>query len=206
MTDLLDFSGADSNDGNFELIPNGTVVPVIYAVVPGEDGTPEKAYKFSNDGSLMMLKLEATVTEGQYKGRKIWVNFNLAGTKGSVLSDGQQKSINIARAALRSILEAGRKVDPTDESPAAMKARTLTSVRELDGLEGWVTVGVQQSKDPRYSDQNVIKRYHPYKSASASDAAGGAGAAPQVSAPARTGQAPGRASGAGAAPKKPSWA
>lgn len=197
---LLDFSGEEQGR-SFDLIPDKTVCHVVLNVEPGDTSTPEGAYKQTSTG-LLMLRVCATVTEGEFRGRKIWQNFNLSAVRGATPTEGQQKSINIARSMLRQILEAGRGVESTDESPAAATARTMQSVFELDGLEMWVTVGIDKARDAQYQDQNKIAKVHPFKrgaQAAASPAGSGGYQVPPAAAPRPS-------SGAQAAPKKPSWA
>jgi hypothetical protein len=190
---FLDFSNEETGR-SFDLLPDKTVAHVVLSLEPGKEGTPENAFTVTNSG-LLMLRLCATITEGQFAGRKFWQNLLLGATKGTVPSEGQQKAINIARSLVRQLLEAGRGVEPSDESAAAVQARSMTSVHELEGLEMWVTIGIDKSKDPQYSDQNRIARVHPYKK----------GAAPPTATDGKP-AAPGAKPPAGAAPKKPSWA
>ncbi len=194
MDVFLDF--AKEENRSFDLLPEKTVAHVVLSIEPGKEGTPENAFTVTSSG-LLMLRLCATITEGPFQGRKFWQNMILGATKGTVPSEGQQKAINIARGIVRQLLEAGRGVEPSDESAAAVAARSMTSVHELAGLEMWVTIGIDKSKDPQYSDQNKISRVHPYNK----------GAAPPASTTG-SGQAgnPAQAKSAGAAPKKPSWA
>lgn len=190
---FLDFSGEEQGR-SFDLLPDKTMAHIVLSLEPGKEGTPENAFTITGSG-LLMLRLCATVTEGEFQGRKFWQNLILGAAKGTVPSEGQQKAINIARSLVRQLLEAGRGVEPTDQSPAAVAARTMTSVHEIDGLEMWVTIGIDKSKDPQYQDQNRIARVHPYKKG-ASPPAGASGQAGSRGA-SRTQAAP---------PKKPSWA
>ena len=221
MSDMYDFSTAEGG-GDFELIPVGTTACVIAAVKAGDEGTPENAFKLTS-GGLLMLKLELTITEttdGKFVGRKFWQNFILGATKGTQLTEGQEKAINIAKGLMRQILEAGRGFAPTDESEAAVEARKFDSVFELDGLEFWVDIGIDKSKDPQYSDQNKIKKVHAVAGAEEVEKAASAPqpgrttatqkpTAPTRAAPSRpaasTRSAP-AGGGKPAGPKRPGWA
>lgn len=208
MSDMYDFSTAEGG-GDFDLLPAGLTACVVLTVKPGDEGTPENAFKLTS-GNLLMLQLELTISEtedGKYVGRKFWQNLILGAAKGTQLTDGQQKAINIAKGTMRQILEAGRGYAPTDESDAAIEARKFDSVFELDGLEFWIDIGIEKSKDPQYSDKNKIKKIHavagseevekvaprqqPNKAASAPPA--------KVSAP------PAKKPNAAARPTRPNW-
>lgn len=153
-----DFSDAKSNQ--FEVIPAGTQVPLRLNLLGGVDGTPENAFIVSKDGSLLMLSFECVVTDGQYAKRKIWWYMSFAPNKGATLTKGQNTAIDITRANIRAILEAARGYAPTDDSDAAMKSRTMKSVRELDGLEINVVLGVE--KDAQYGDKNKVMKIVPH--------------------------------------------
>lgn len=217
MSDMYDFSTAEGG-GDFDLIPVGTTACVIAAVQAGDEGTPENAFKLTSTG-LLMLRLEFTITEtpdGKFVGRKFWQSFILGASKGTQLTDGQEKAINIAKGLMRQILEAGRGYAPTDESDAAVEARKFDSVFELDGLEFWIDIGIDKSKDPQYSDQNKIKKVHAVAGSdevekatttpkpAAPKPAAPTRAAPTRAAPPQRGAPP--AGGAGKGPKRPGWA
>lgn len=217
MSDMYDFSTAEGG-GDFDLIPVGTTACVIAAVQAGDEGTPENAFKLTSTG-LLMLRLEFTITEtpdGKFVGRKFWQSFILGASKGTQLTDGQEKAINIAKGLMRQILEAGRGYAPTDESDAAVEARKFDSVFELDGLEFWIDIGIDKSKDPQYSDQNKIKKVHAVagsdeveKATTTPKPAAPKPAAPTRAAPPQRAAAPPTRGGPGGgklpAPKKPSW-
>lgn len=220
MSDMYDFSSAETGGGDFDLLPANLTACVTTTVKAGDDGTPENAFKLTS-GGLLMLQLEFTITEtedGKFVGRKFWQNLILGATKGTQLTEGQEKAINIAKGTMRQILEAGRGYAPTDESEAAIEARKFDSVHELDGLEFWIDVGIEKSKDPQYSDKNKIKKIHAVagaeevEKAAPTPAAGkttatrtappARAAAPARAAPPAGGKKPG---GAAPAPRKPNW-
>lgn len=204
---LYDYSNADEQKSQFDVIPNKTVVPVIVAIQPGDEGTPENAMKNTQSG-LLQLVLELTVTEGDYKNRKIWHRLSMTGGDGS---EGHQKAINISRASIRAMLEAGRGVAPTDESPRAVNARKMQSVFELEGLEFWIEVGIEKGgkkpdSEERYEDKNRLNKVLPWKEGQAVPGGGqqqlqvGQGGAKTVGAGATS--APVKSTGG----KKPDWA
>lgn len=191
---FLDFS-EEEGGGAFDLLPDKTMAHVVLSLEPGEEGTPDNAFKVTQTG-LMMARLCCTITEGEFTGRKIWQNLILGATRGTIPTEGQAKAINIARGLVRQLLEAGRGVEPTDKSAAAIAARTMQSIHEIAGLEMWITIGIDKAKEGSgYSDQNKISRVHPYKKG---------GSKPP---PATTSTGPKTApTTASDAPKKPKWA
>lgn len=218
MSDMYDFSTAEGG-GDFDLLPNGLTACVVLAVKAGDEGTPENAFK-ETTGGLLMLQLELTISEtedGKFIGRKFWQNLILGAKKGVALTDGQQKAINIAKGTMRQILEAGRGYAPTDESDAAVEARKFDSVFELDGLEFWIDVGIEKSKDPQYSDKNKIKKVHavagaeevekatqrPQPGRTTATAPAKAAAPARAAAPAKAGAA--KPGGGAPRPAKPNW-
>jgi hypothetical protein len=203
---MYDFSDAEASNGDFDLLPAGLTACVTTTVKAGDEDTPENAFKRTSTG-LLMLQLEFTITEtedGKYVGRKFWQNLILGAVKGTQLTDGQEKAINIAKGTMRQILEAGRGYAPTDESEAAINARKFDSVFELDGLEFWIDVGVEKSKDPQYSDKNKIKKVHAVAGADETEkVAPKTAAKPAVAKPAAGKPAASKAPGG--APKRPNW-
>lgn len=207
---LYDYSNADEQKSQFDLIPNKSIVPVIVAIQPGDEGTPENAMKETSTG-LYQLVLELTVTEGEFEKRKLWHRLTMGGPKGATLSEGQQKAVNISRATIRAMLEAGRGVAPTDESERAVAARKMESIFELEGLEFWIEVGIEKGgskndgTDAKYDDKNRLNKVMPWKEGQTA-ARGGqqqlqvgqGGAKSGGGAPAAT-----KATGSG---KKPDWA
>jgi hypothetical protein len=132
-----------------------------------------------------MLRLEARITEGAFKGRPFWPSFFVGNDKNGTrcfadgktddgLTEGQVTGVRMSREMIRAILEAARGFSPSDETPAAMKARSLSSLDDLDGMEINVVIGVEKGKDG-FADKNTIKRVIP---------AGGAPAAAAAAAPA----------------------
>jgi hypothetical protein len=151
----LDFNDAPAQ-ATRGIIPARTQVHVIAAVKSGGDG-PDGSVKFTSTG-LVMLELELTVTEGDYKGRKLWERLFLDVAPGYAATEPQQKAINGSRATVRAIIEAARNIASTDMSPAAVAARTISTPYDLDNMEFWIEVGVEKDKTGQYPDKNRIGR------------------------------------------------
>lgn len=153
----LDFNTAETQS---ETIPDNETVHVRLAFVYGDHGGAHgnELHK-SKTSDLLMLRTEATVTEGKYARRKFWPGYFMGSVSGE-LTEGQQTAVGISRKMLRAIVEAARGVSPTDETPAAINARKLASLSELDGMEFWCVVGVEKGKGG-FDDKSVIKRVIP---------------------------------------------
>lgn len=145
-----DFSDAKPND--FECIPDNTTVPLIFKFIHGEHSDDLHPTK---DGRARMVKGELVVTEGQFAKRKIFLNLLVKTSDDE--DEGHAKACEISRSTLRAIIEAARGYAPTDETPAAVKARQLAKISDLDGMEFWGVVGIEKGKGT-YSDKNVLKR------------------------------------------------
>lgn len=152
MNGYFDFNGADKQQ-SFELIPAGTIVPLVMVVKPGGigDGGWLTASKRSD---AMMLNCEFTVTDGPYVKRKIFQYMVVSG--GSLNEKGESKAGAITRATLRSMLESARNIMPDDMSNAAMDKRRAATWQDFNGLCFVAEVGVEKGTDG-YQDKNRIK-------------------------------------------------
>jgi hypothetical protein len=129
-----------------ELIPHGTIATVVMHIRAGgvgEDGM----LKRSRAGDCEMLDVELTVTDGPYKGRKLWENWILEGTK-----LGHATSIEINRSTIRAIIDSACGLKPDDDSPQARAMRTR-SLGQLQGLTFIARIGIEQGK-PKGSNNN----------------------------------------------------
>lgn len=155
----LDFNDAPEQQTRGP-IPAKTQVPVILTVVSGDLG-PQDSFSVSKTG-LIQLKVEATVTEGQYKGRKVWQTFFVGGLPDAKLSDGQKKAIDSSKATVRAFLEVKHGLSPRDFSDAAKAKRKLSSGFDLDNIECWIEVGIDKGSQKEdgtfYADRNRIDR------------------------------------------------
>lgn len=183
----MNFGDAEPQRGNFDLMPDNTTAVVVVTVRPG--GAGEGGWlKPSSNGSAAMLDLEFIIDGGEFDRRKVWGYWLTEGE-----TDGQQKAARITRSRIRAALESARGVSPGDESKKAMEARQIAGWGDLDGLRFMARIGVEKSKDPQYSDKNVVKAaVTPDEDDYALDG----------SAPATTAHKPAATGGA----KKPSWA
>jgi hypothetical protein len=203
-----DFNDADAQQGGFDLIPKGTIVPVRMTIKPGGHDDPAQGWTGgyateSFDTGSVYLACEFVVTGGPFAKRKMWSNVGLHSRKGPTW--GQ-----MGRSFIRAALNSARNVHPQDNTPQAAAARRINSFADLDGIEFIVRVDVE--KDAKGEDRNVVKLaiepdhkdYAALMGGMSKGAAGGdhsgapAQATPAYAAPARAAQP--------SATGKPSWA
>ena len=153
----FDFNTAQRSTSSNTLIPAGTQAPVIVHVQAGDPGTPDDCLVRTKSG-LLQLVLEMTITEGDYARRKVWQRLTMGGSRGMTLTEGQEKAVSISRSFLRSLIEAMRNISPTDDSPAAMQARKINSLMDINGAEIWVEIGIEKDKTGEYGDKNKIAK------------------------------------------------
>ena len=209
----FDFNDAPKMGG--ELIPAGTVAPVVMTLRSGGSAA-DPMLRQSQSSDALMLDVEFTITEGDFARRKIWQLITVDG--GSRDENGNSKGGQIGRAWLRAAIESSKGIAPTDNSPAAQQARRVNGYQDFDGLSFLAKIGVQKDKTGVYSDKNTITPVTPnmkeWGNQQANTTPWGAlptpAAQPGTTTPAPAGQAPwasnnqpaGQASSNGA----PSWA
>jgi len=129
---MPNLNGFDAN--NVEPVPSFDPIPAgqyLAMIVASEEKTSSKGNQF--------LSLELEVLDGQYKGRKLWVNLNL--------SHPNPETVKFARVELASICKAIGVLKPTDSV-------------QLHNLPMLITVKCVNRKDTGEL-QNRIKSYAP---------------------------------------------
>ena len=149
-----DFNDADAQQGGFDVIPKGTIVPVRMSLKPGGHDDTSQGWDGgyateSFDTGSVYLACEFVVTGGPFAKRKMWSNIGLHSKKGPTW--GQ-----MGRSFIRAALNSARNVQPQNNSPEAAAARRITSFADLDGLEFIARVDVE--KDAKGADRNVVKQ------------------------------------------------
>ena len=134
-----DFNDAEPQRGfSGDLIPDGTVALVAMTVRPG--GQDEGGWlKASKDGGALLLDAEFTIDGGDYDRRKLWGNYVIKGS-----TEGHDKAAGISRSFLRAALESSRGITPSDASPAALKARMISSYGDFDGITFCARIGIEK--------------------------------------------------------------
>jgi hypothetical protein len=148
-----DFNDAEAQQGGFDLIPKGSIVPVRMTIKPGGYDDQSQGWTGgyateSFDTGAVYLACEFVVTGGQFAKRKMWSNVGLRSKKGPTW--GQ-----MGRSFIRAALNSARNVHPQDNSPQAAVARRINGFADLDGIEFLARVDVE--KDAKGEDRNVVK-------------------------------------------------
>jgi hypothetical protein len=207
----FDFNDAEpQRAGSFELIPEGTIVLVVSKLRPGGFGHGNWL-KNNNDGTCLMADFEFVIDGGEYDRRKIWSMWVVEGE-----TDGQKKAANISRSRLRAMLESAHGVDPSDDSPNAMAARSVAGWQGFDGIKFCARVGIEkgglkdktQPNGERYPDKNILYPVTPDDDDYIAPGPQQAGARTAGAALASAGAKAGGSAKAATAPaaKKPAWA
>jgi len=126
-----------------------TLRPTKTGKTPGSDPLLTRA-----DSGMEYLDCEFEVLSGTFTGKKIWDNLNLCGAR----EEGQKKSVDITTRLLRAMVEAVRNINPKDQSPAAVQARKLQRLNELQGIVFGVRVGIKKIKPGDKYVNNTIYR------------------------------------------------
>lgn len=138
----LDFNNAQSQQGDIQLVPDGTIAPVIIEV---------RGEKRTKAGDATMLDCEFTVSQGEYSRRKFWGNMMISSNG----SEGHERAVAITQSTVRGILESAYGVEPKDDSPDAMAARRMNDWSDLSGLEFVAKIGIEEGKGD-YKDKNTL--------------------------------------------------
>ena len=146
---MTDFNDAGPQR-SFDVIPDGTIVPVELTVRPGNAGEGGMLRR-SKDGRSCQLDCEFTITEGEYFKRKFWALLTLEGT-----TSGHAEAADISRRILRAILESARGIRHDDQSEAAKKAR-IAEYADFNGLRFLVRVGVEPASNG-YKAKNTLDK------------------------------------------------
>jgi hypothetical protein len=148
-----DFNDAEAQQGGFNLIPKGTLVPVRMTIKPGGHDDYSQGWTGgyatqSFDTGAVYLACEFVVTAGEFAKRKLWTNIGLHSAKGP-------KWGQMGRSFIRALLNSSRGIQPGDVSPQAVAGRRISGINELDGIEFIAQVDIE--KDGKGEDRNVVK-------------------------------------------------
>lgn len=148
----MNFNDAEEQQG-FDTIPNRTPVKVHMRIKPGGYNDPAQGWTggiaTQSDGGAVYLNAEFTVIGGKYNKRKVFTLIGLSSPKGP-------KWGQMGRSFIRAALESARGIKADDASERAMKARQISGLSDLDGLEFAALVEVESSES--YGDKNVIQK------------------------------------------------
>jgi hypothetical protein len=148
----------DFDKGDHTVIPAGAIVPLRMKTLPG-NVPPDNVLTRSQKGDCSGLKVQCTVTDGEYAGRNFQVWYLIEGT-----TPGHAEARNNAMATFRAIIDAVFSLDACDKSPEAVSLRTGIDVADFfNGAVFLAEVGVEAGR-PRphgggdYPARNVIVR------------------------------------------------
>lgn len=155
----MNFNDADEQTGG-DVIPNGTLAKVRLKIRPGGYNDEAKGWtggiatRSDNTGAVY-LDGEFTVMGGKYNKRKVWTLIGLHSPKGP-------KWEQMGRSFIRAALESARGIKADDASDKAMKARQISGLSDLDGLEFVVKIEVEKAEEgSEYGDKNKINTVIP---------------------------------------------
>ena len=149
----MDFNDAESN--SYDLIPKGTVAPLIMTIRPGSAGDGGWETK-SRNSDYTYLNCEFTVTDGPFAKRKFWGNMMVGHPEYGNGDNKPTTAINMTRATLRGILESSRGIKPDDESEGAKAKRIVQGYGDFDAIEFVGEIGFEPGKDG-YDDKNTLQ-------------------------------------------------
>jgi hypothetical protein len=155
-----DFNDAESNNSTGDLIPKGTVAPVILTIRAG--GTGDGGWLTQSKNSpYQYLDCEFTITGGPFARRKFWT-LMMAGHS-TPNEEKVAKTLGITRSKLRGILESARGIDPNDMTDAAKAKRIVNGYGDFDRMEFVAKIGLEAGRDG-YADKNVFDNAVPVTS------------------------------------------
>jgi hypothetical protein len=133
-----------------ELIPAGTIVPVMMSIRSGGYG-PEGCLAKSRGTGALYLHTMLMVTNGPHIMRRFYHMFGVHSNEhGNVW-------VEKGLSQLRAVLESARNILPTDMSDAAKEQRKVASYKDFDGMEFLAKVGIDTPKNPQYKTANCIQ-------------------------------------------------
>ncbi len=155
--------GDMSPSGDFDLIPENTIVRAIITIKPNAVTIPELSnspiFKASQSTSAKWLEVEYTIMGGQFDKRKFWQNHFFDGDAKD--DNGVSKSKKIGLQWLKAVLESHKNISAHDASPEAQAVRQLDAsqggVASVNGMSVCVKLGIEKSNDPMYADKNRVK-------------------------------------------------
>ena len=159
MLDLNNVPPMEGGSGDFELIPDGTVVSGIIKLEGGDVEIPEYGagsyFKSSMTTSAKWLPIELTIMGGSFDKRKVWQNIFVDGdTKDD---NGMSVAKKIGLNFIKQMVDSGFGISPKDEGEdAKAKRASIQGVHMLNGMTISCTIGVEKGRDG-YADRNKIK-------------------------------------------------
>jgi hypothetical protein len=152
MSHWNDFNNAEQQS-SYELIPKGTLAKVRMTLKPGGFDDEHQGWTGgwatqNQDTGAVYLSCEFVVLEGEFAKRKLWSLIGLYSPKGPMWAQ-------MGRSFVRALLNSANRIDPNDQSVAALAARQINGIEDLDGVEFVARIEIE--KDSQGHPKNVIK-------------------------------------------------
>jgi len=159
MLDLNNVPPMEGVSGDFELIPDGTVVSAIVKLEGGDTEIPEygagKYFKQSQTTSAKWLPIELTIMGGNFDKRKVWQNIFVDGDARD--ENGMSKARKIGLNTIKQMVDSGFGISPKDESDdARAKRASIQGIHMINGMTICCTLGIEKGNNG-YADRNKIK-------------------------------------------------
>jgi len=159
MLDLNNIPPMEGGSGDFELIPDGTVVSAIIKLEGGDIEIPEygagKYFKQSQTTSAKWLPIELTIMGGSFDKRKVWQNIFVDGDAKD--DNGMSKARKIGLNTIKQMVDSGFGISPKDEGDdARTKRASIQGIHMINGMTISCTLGIEKGRDG-YADRNKIK-------------------------------------------------
>jgi hypothetical protein len=159
MLDLNNVPPMEGGSGDFELMPDGTVVSGIIKLTGGDLEIPEYGagtyFKASQTTSAKWLPIEMTIVGGSFDKRKVWQNIFVDGDARD--ENGMSKAKKIGLNTIKQMVDSGFGISPKDESEdARAKRASIQGIHMINGMTISCTLGIEKGRDG-YPDRNKIK-------------------------------------------------
>jgi len=163
----MDFNNAGKQfegGGDFETIPEDTIVTLVMMVRPGGAGPngwlKQGQPNAKSSGGWQYMDCEFVVEGGDFDKRKVWQNM-MWDCIGPVDQAKADQTANITKKLVRAMLESARNIHPDDESPAAQTARQINDFDDFNGLTFRAKLKIEKGgakgDGTMYPDKNQIK-------------------------------------------------
>tara|TARA_R110000796_G_scaffold40391_2_gene99906 strand:+ start:200 stop:817 length:618 start_codon:yes stop_codon:yes gene_type:complete len=159
MLDLNNVPPMEGGSGDFELMPDGTVVSGIIKLSGGDIEVPEYGggtyFKASQSTSAKWLPIELTIVGGSFDKRKVWQNIFVDGDAKD--ENGMSKARKIGLNTIKQMVDSGFGISPKDEGDdARAKRASIQGIHMINGMTVSCTLGIEKGRDG-YPDRNKIK-------------------------------------------------
>jgi len=159
MLDLNNVPPMEGGSGDFELIPDGTIVSAIIKLEGGDTEIPEYGagtyFKQSQTTSAKWLPIELTIMGGNFDKRKVWQNIFVDGDAKD--ENGMSKARKIGLNTIKQMVDSGFGISPKDESEDAIAKRaSIQGIHMINGMIICCTLGIEKGSNG-YADRNKIK-------------------------------------------------